>query len=1352
MVLLQLVCLCGGGMAYTTRHVNGDTGVDNSTCLGGSLPCATLAYALEDLQSDTSVLLDDQVLSHPNITTVQGNTTISNITISSSHGSTIINCSEEGGFAFINLDALTISNVEFHNCGALRDSTSYNADGDPLTYTVSLYLYNCTDVSLISTTVSDSPGAGVAMLAVTGRVEIIESTFARNGRLIGRNKLCNDSNSTLAGGALYIELPSCAPGMLLSECNGSDGNCPNASSLPGYSNVTYVIEKCSFTNNTAETPDYKTYSFIDYPNTNYFTAIGRGGGLSVFIKGTTENVRVVVNESSFDNNWALYGGGLFMELWHNLTNVSLEVLDSNFTRNELPYSSTKNIGTGGGGLRYAQPYCHGEGTTLLIKGCRFENNNAYWGGGASLSLQSERGGNKSDIIVENCTFRRNTARLGAAIDFNTYSGKPAALVRDLTVIDNSDHYADADNGGHIKGEGVVYTYLVTVYVNSSLTFLHNRGGAISSLYGTIHFLNDSISLFYDNHAFRGAALALFGTSAIVLYNGSKLNFTENKADTVGGAIYHAALGNRALLDSGACPIRMAAGLNWSHTDLWFINNSAAQGARGMSIYTYSIYPCVEESLTNLNETFKTFHYECDNVTDPNCMDLQLSGDGSIIKLTKNASLSLIAFPGEQVPLPFTVEDELQTKVLVHFEGVVHGNTSHYAVDMLNRSKIVITGRPIEGAGLQLHSLESQTLDVLMKLHIVRCPPGFVLNGSVDEVKVCDCAANSTPGLKCYPALFKTRLDYCYWVGYIGNGNTSDGFQSGPCPPGFCLPHPQILNGADHYNMTSLDQAVCGPQNRTGVLCGKCKSGYGVALYQPFRCVQCDSSTSHLTVGGYHIDVLLIWFFTEFLPFNVVFLLFILFNVNILSGWGGALYTFVFFCQVVTTSPVFLRNSTSIWGESPSAFSVFLSISKFMADFWSLNFFSYFVPPAHTCINESVSVQDLIIFGYFILLLWPLLIYILLSVIHRCYHRGYCCRPAHKCLFKMGTILAKCQQSEEGGVNSLAGLCSFLVLAFTKLVILTWEILVKAEVYSSNGELKDVFWYNGTVPWFDRDHHAPYAVPILLCSLVTLFIPTLLLVSFPLLPKLFVKLKLHGRRPFRWIISLLSTSYLMFFFDIFQGCFKPNARYFAALYLIYRLLFVMALAFTNNQETGVLQLSFCILFTLLHSFVQPFRSDKVNKMAALIFAALAFIIMGGDMSLYLGQCHRDTTSPLKTTVEVFTLFLLFIPHVVAAFFFILYCARLVRSKCYRGKEQGTHLAEDGYHSFEMEASRRCDEDWNAVKCIFDRGADEWDVEENNQTINGVQGEHEVLVGSSAREVHSGSRSSPPCKQTSGYGTL
>ena len=1303
-MLLQLVCLLGGGTAYTERHVNRDTGVDNSTCWEGSIPCATLAYALEDLHSDTTVLLDNEVVSHPNITTVQGGP-ISNITVSGYHGNTVIDCSDEGGFAFINVDGLTISNVNFHNCGAIRNSTSYNARGVPITYTVSLYLYNCTDVSLVSTTISNSPGAGVAMLAVTGRVEVINSTFIGNGRVISREGYGYDKTFTtnrMAGGGLLVELPSCPLGVSSKDCCGSsyecDSNIQNCS-LPQYSNVTYVITNTHFINNTAETPDFDTPSFLNNPQVTHFTAIGRGGGLSVFIKGRTESIRVVVRDSSFDNNWALYGGGLFMETWHHPINVSLEVVDSNFTQNALPYNSVASTGTGGGGLRYNEPYCNGTRNTLLIKGCRFDNNTAFWGGGSSITFQSDNGGSVEDAVLMNCTYVRNIARIGAAVDVTHYVGLPTVVLQDVAVIENSNQYSD--NAGYISGEGMVYLYLVRLVVKSTLTFERNEGSGISSFASAIRFLDDSTSLFYDNHAFRGAAMALYGSAVVILYNGSQLNFTENKADTVGGAIYHAVPGNRALFDNGACPIRMAAGLNWSHTDLWFINNSAAQGGRGMSIYTYSIYPCVARGRTRLNKTlyWDAFNYECDEQKNPNCLRQQVSGDGSTID--PNDVLVLKAFPGEMAALPFNVTDGQNKDVKVPFEGVITDGDSHlaYSVDVLNGTRVLVTGVPSNRKIMKLHSTESQTLQVHIDLEITRCPPGYLLVGPRDDEQVCQCRVDSSfVGLSCDANGFHTTLSPSYWIGYKEGGG---GFQSGQCPSGFCPDHSLTLNGSDHYNLSSLDEVVCGPQHRTGVLCGKCKKGYGVSIYQPFPCVRCNDSTSRLTVNGFHFDVLFIWFFTEFVPFNIVFVLFILFNVNILSGWGGALYTFVFFCQVVTTTPVFLANNVSIWGElSSSPFLIFLSINKFISDFWSLNFFSYFVPPEYSCVSEMSSTQVAITITYCTLLLWPLLLYVLLTAIHRCYHRGYCCRPAHRCLFRVGKTLAKCQHSEGGGVNSLAGLCSFFVLAYTKLVILTCEIFVKAKVRSPNQEPRDVFWYNGTVPWFDPTHHAPYAVPILLCSIVFVIIPTLFLVSFPLVPKLLVKLDLHERRPFRWIISLLSTSYLLFFYDIFQGCFKPNSRYFAALYLIYRFLFVMVWAVAENEAVSFWQVILCIFFALFHSTVQPFKKSKVNKLTSVIFALLILVIFVGDDTSNASQL--GSRQYWRRVARPATIIILFTPHVIVAVLFFWQAVCLIRKRCTkrRASEEESSIVE----TVEMQTTHSTvasDRNWTAVRHIFDR---------------------------------------------------
>ena len=152
-----------------------------------------------------------------------------------------------------------------------------------------------------------------------------------------------------------------------------------------------------------------------------------------------------------------------------------------------------------------------------------------------------------------------------------------------------------------------------------------------------------------------------------------------------------------------------------------------------------------------------------------------------------------------------------------------------SVDVLNGSSVLVTGVPGNGKSLKLHSTESQTLQVQVDLEITECPPGYLLSeGMGDDREVCQCEANSAiAGLLCDAHQFRTTIKPNYWIAYKDVGV---GFQSAQCPFGFCHAESLTLEGSDHYNLTSLDEKVCGPQMRTGVLCGMCKEGYGDIVF------------------------------------------------------------------------------------------------------------------------------------------------------------------------------------------------------------------------------------------------------------------------------------------------------------------------------------------------------------------------------------------------------------------------------------------------------------------------------------------------------------------------------------------
>ena len=87
------------------------------------------------------------------------------------------------------------------------------------------------------------------------------------------------------------------------------------------------------------------------------------------------------------------------------------------------------------------------------------------------------------------------------------------------------------------------------------------------------------------------------------------------------------------------------------------------------------------------------------------------------------------------------------------------------------------------------------------------------------------------------------------------------------------------------NTRKLDEVMCGPYNRRGLLCGECKDGYGPA-YSSFdlTCANCSSVWS-----GYTIYLLL-----QLVPSTLMFVSFVVCRFNIMSG---PLLGYVLFCQI-----------------------------------------------------------------------------------------------------------------------------------------------------------------------------------------------------------------------------------------------------------------------------------------------------------------------------------------------------------------------------------------------------------------------------------------------------------------------
>ena len=74
-------------------------------------------------------------------------------------------------------------------------------------------------------------------------------------------------------------------------------------------------------------------------------------------------------------------------------------------------------------------------------------------------------------------------------------------------------------------------------------------------------------------------------------------------------------------------------------------------------------------------------------------------------------------------------------------------------------------------------------------------------------------------------------------------STTETVEYGPCPYIANYNNFTAVNGVFctqvPKNLSLLNDFMCGPLNREGELCGKCKDGYGIALYSyTLECSKC----------------------------------------------------------------------------------------------------------------------------------------------------------------------------------------------------------------------------------------------------------------------------------------------------------------------------------------------------------------------------------------------------------------------------------------------------------------------------------------------------------------------------------
>ena len=1277
-------------------YVDHEKGGDSEECLiNGSISnaCATLQHAVLGLTNSTQILLASGTHYIENTMNV---TELHNISIAKENsvsGLAVVSCMDnsDAGLKFVHVTNLHISNLVFIGCGSLSKSTTRREDYSSMAlFRTAVYVVNSTNVFIESTTFINNRGVGLALFDTNGYVTVLDSNFTGNSVPEEERLVYN------GGGGLYFEHTYCSPGKL--SCTYQHN--------PYTGSSVFNIINCHFTDNLATSLPGRSSTLVHQEKTRS-RRLGHGAGISLSLKGVSSNNVVIVSNCTFENNSARYGGAVNINFQDYVQNNQLFIRNCQFINNiardggggmfvgiffyemdtvlgnEIRLESTKfvgNKGKYGGGAHYAISQMMSSDSfqnSLSFLECEWEENSAEMGGALLLvpeAWNTFTGGYLPTPVFTDCNFKNNSI---STIESDDSTGMPAT-------------------------EGVVFSSAISMNFTTTVKFTGNTGTAVSITGGTINILNGTRALFRDNFGTRGGALALLEFSSLRLFPGSEVYFRQNTATEFGGAIYVSSHNELDFYFSRSCFIRYSDVRVPTHewdTSINFYYNYAGhsrpqlsvdsgdihsiayyphyfkepydelQGTKGHSIFAVSVLPCIRASDTTGNftptdrhafpENIFRFHEYC---SDPLCGVGTTPASLVVEGLDPDGVLRMS--PGESKCLSLLAEDELNHTVypvvtayaspsrLFHVD-----NSSFYVTD----DRVQVNGAMNRSFELTLRTAEPKQVSVTVAGELIDCPPGLVYEtecSSADYVNCsqaqlyeskCVCSATTVyqryEGItKCSVSEFRGLLNIGYWAGCYGENGT---LLTAECPLGYCRFGGTVSPKPFHVLPSScdeLDSYLCGPQNREGVVCGKCTSNHSVFFHsQRYNCHLCKNR---------YLGILY-YILSEILPVTLVFLCIVSFNIHLTSGaWNSV----ILFSQIID---FFQVNSLQLF-ELPPIILELTSVYQFIFGCFNLDFFK-FEDYLSFCIWDGATVLDVLAFKY-VTTVFALLLLLLLIVCFRsqCWQR--CQNAWERCQVATGS-------SKHHRSWIIHGMSAFLVLSYAQCAKVSFQILSYIQLYGKNHvAIKKVVFLSGDTEYFSVGH-LPYAIPALLILILTTLPPVVLLL-YPTALQLINACvderdleKLHQRccKDGQCCQAVNITRFKPLI-DSFQGCYKDNCRYFAGLLFLYRFLMSLSFALSTNAVTLYVSLEVLVVIMLaFHAWAQPYQRRFYNLLDTFVYANLA-IVNGLSLFNYYWVNYSSDTTELTVSL-VSQLIFIFLPIIYLIVMFSLStltgCSRKVR---------------------------------------------------------------------------------------------
>ena len=400
-------------------------------------------------------------------------------------------------------------------------------------------------------------------------------------------------------------------------------------------------------------------------------------------------------------------------------------------------------------------------------------------------------------------------------------------------------------------------------------------------------------------------------------------------------------------------------------------------------------------------------------------------------------------------------------------------------------------------------------------------------------------------------------------------------------------------------LSELNDRMCGPLNRKGLVCSECADGFGPSVTSfGYRCANC-------TDAWYGLPLFLL---LEFAPITVFYIICLAFRISVTSA---PLPCFIMYAQIIvatfdsatsTTPTLYKVISKEIWGHRLD-----IKIALTIYRVFNLEFGHYLLPPY--CLSSKLKFIHVAYLGY-ISAFYPLLLIFLTWLCVELHGRNFrplvwLWRPFHRCFVRL-------RRSWDTKSDIIDVFTTFLLLSYGKIMYQTLLLINRDEILNIDQSGRQFTSYQCVADQsisYGSTYHLLFAIPSVLIFCICNLLPLLVLMLYP-------------TKVFRSCLSKchLNSIALNIFTERVYCCYRNglhggrDMRCFAGLYFILRIMPFLIQVFTRRPftkyATNHWYHSGTLFFatSLLVGIAKPYKKPYMNYLDSLILSDLALIYL------------------------------------------------------------------------------------------------------------------------------------------------